>query len=180
VADARLGPDAPDPSERVFCHDLLRALPAPYRRLLWWRFVEGLSFREIEQQHGLPAASARLACERALAHLRALARGEKPPPLRGIRRRPDTGLDLPALAAGLWALADDKGLLPTAPAAALSLGMSARAYETLIARLRATGCIVHARGVAFASRRGRRWRLAVDLAEAQRRLADCQPSGGTL
>ncbi|MHB1414554.1 MAG: hypothetical protein ACYC1C_04815, partial [Chloroflexota bacterium] len=71
----------------------------------------------------------------------------------------------------LWALADPAGLLPPREECARAVGLGVGAYEALVSRLRATGCLQHPHGLAFASRKGRRWCLAVGLAEALRRLA---------
>ncbi len=171
----------PDLCDVVYCRQLLATLSPAHRRLLRWRYGDGLTYREIERLHGIAASTARAHCERALVFLRATARGEAPPPLPTTiprtGRAPDAGVAL----ALLWSLAGADGLLPPAPEAAAALGLGRRAYEGLIARLRETGCLGRAGGVAFASHHGRRWRLAVDLAEARRRIGGPpahQPQGG--
>ena len=177
LAEQVLGPvEAPDPADVVCCRQLLSLLPAGHRRLLGWRFRDCLTFREIERLHGLPAASAQVECARAIVYLRAVAEGERPPLLRPLRppnRR--TTLDFAAAARRLWELADPAGILPPARQAAQALGLGARAYQTLVARLREAGCLGPAAGASFASHRGHRWRVVVDASEAARRLAAAIP-----
>ncbi|MHB1132712.1 MAG: sigma-70 family RNA polymerase sigma factor [Chloroflexota bacterium] len=165
---------APDQAELICCRQLLACLPLTYRRLLAWRYVEGLSYREIERLFGLPAATAQRECARAQAWLRAQAAGEPVKPLRRLAARalrPSRAAGAAPVAA-LWALADGAGLLPPARTAAQALGLKARAYAALVATLREAGCLGAPSGAAtFASHRGRRARLLVSLAEAERRLA---------
>lgn len=161
----------PDLCDVVYCRQLLALLPPPYRRLVYWRFVDGLTYRDIERLHGVPAATAQLRCERALAFLRAEARGEGPRPLPQRERSGEReGPPWPLLLPRLWALADSRGLLPPAGEACASLGLGRRAYDDALARLRESGCLGKAAGATFASHHGRRWRVLVDLAEARRRL----------
>lgn len=164
-----------DPCDAVLCRQLLAALPAAYRRLLVWRFAHGLPYREIERLAGIPATTAQARCAQALAYLRAKAAGVAPPPLPGVRARPPGhGRDLAGAVRALWLLArTGGGLLPPAPEAAAALGMGRRAYDDLLARLAAAGCLGRA-AVSFASRQGRRRRVVVDVEEALRRLSLAQ------
>lgn len=171
--------EAPDHAELVCCRRLLSVLPPLHRRLLSWRFGDCLSFREIERLHGLPAATAQVECARALAYLRAAIEGENPAPLRPLYRpQARATRDLGPAIRGLWQLADAAGVLPPAPQARKALGLGERGYEVLVGRLHEAGCLGLARGVAFAARGGRRWRLAVEMEEAVRRLGQRDPRPG--
>jgi RNA polymerase sigma factor (sigma-70 family) len=162
----------PDPFDTVLCRQLLAELPPPYRSLILWRFVHGLPYREIERLHGVPAATAQVRCERALAYLRDKAEGRPATPLRRVKTPlPRPSPDAKTVVRKLWALATTgDGLLPAAGEAAAALGLGRRAYDDLVARLEAAGCLAAA-SVSFASRKGRRRRLAVARDEALRRLA---------
>ncbi|MHB9092845.1 MAG: RNA polymerase sigma factor, partial [Chloroflexota bacterium] len=139
----------PDPFDAVLCRQMLALLPLSYRRLLVWRFGDGLSYRDVERLYGVPAATAQAQCQRALAYLRAWAEGREAAPLetgRAARSRKRT--DIGGVIVRLWAMAErNDGLLPSAPAAVAALGLGRRAYDSLIARLTAGGCLSHAEGV---------------------------------
>ncbi|MBI2862599.1 MAG: sigma-70 family RNA polymerase sigma factor [Chloroflexi bacterium] len=176
---ARRDGHGPDLTDVVFCRQLLRLLPSPYRSVIYWRFYEGLTFAEIEELHGVVATTAHGRCQRALRFLRAHANGHRvsradglgPVPATPIRAGSDSWEALAALVSLLWGLAEEGQLLPAATIVCRRLGISQRRYERLLRRLRGLGCLEAARGVSFASRQGRRLRLACSREEALRRLA---------
>ena len=140
--------------------------------------MDDLPYREIERRHAVPAATAQARCERALAFLRATARGQPVAALPRTESRSRFATDARGAVTTLWALAEaDGGLLPTAARATAILGLGRRSYDALVARLESAGCLGGAK-VSFASRQGRRRRVAVSLQEALRRLDPGAPGGG--
>ncbi len=166
--------------DTVLCQQLLAELPVAHRRLLRWRYGDCLSYRQIELQHGVAAATAQLHCRKALAWLRARASGQTGPPLPPLHRRPaGNTYALRGVLCRLWQLAaDGDGLLPPAGSGATALGLGRRQYDLLLAQLSACGCLAYARGVTFHSHLGRRRQTMVDCEEAWRRLRLCQTGAG--
>lgn len=67
---------ATDPTDKVFCRQLLGLLPPAYRQVLVWHYYAGLSFAQIEARCGLPSSTAHSRLKRALRYLRRWALGQ--------------------------------------------------------------------------------------------------------
>lgn len=143
------GPDGRDWDDELLCSGLLEGLPRSYRRVVRLHLYDGLPFAQVAREVGMSRSAAHEAFGRAVSMLRSALQEPSAPSrdaaaLRASPRQRD-GVDAASLrrcVEAMHILAPGGAPLPGREALCRAADLTWREYREIMAKLRASGCLV--------------------------------------